>query len=160
MRGLLEIATLVATATALVAPTRTIIRQKKLITRNNDELGLADAWDGALDGVMDALVAGLDAMGVDGAAMGLGADALLLADPAVAAGAAAASRFKRLRLKLSAMSFDARASRSIGDRFFSSQKRRRQPTGSSRNALTAPETPSLIICTTASLRSGDHDAIV
>lgn len=91
MRGLLEIATLVATATALVAPTRTIIRQKKLITRNNDELGLADAWDGALDGVMDALVAGLDAMGVDGAAMGLGADALLLADPAVAAGAAAAA---------------------------------------------------------------------
>ena len=79
---------------------------------------------------------------------------------AVAAGAAAASRFKRLRLKLSAMSFDARASRSIGDRFFSSQKRRRHPTGSSRNALTAPETPSLIICTTASLRSGDHDAIV
>ena len=40
---------------------------------------------------MDALVAGLDAMGVDGAAMGLGADALLLADPAVAAGAAAAA---------------------------------------------------------------------
>ena len=58
------------------------------------------------------------------------------------------------------MSFDARASRSIGDRFFSSQKRRRHPTGSSRNALTAPETPSLIIWTTASLRSGDHDAIV
>ena len=109
---------------------------------------------------MDALVAGLDAMGVDGAAMGLGADALLLADPAVAAGAAAASRFKRLRLKLSAMSFDARASRSIGDRFFSSQKRRRQPTGSSRNASTAPPTPSFIISTTASRRSGDHDAIV
>ena len=77
-----------------------------------------------------------------------------------AASARAASRFKRLRLKLSAMSFDARASRSIGDRFFSSQKRRRHPTGSSRNALTAPETPSFIIWTTASLRSGDHDAIV
>ncbi|KAH8070649.1 DUF1995-containing protein [Aureococcus anophagefferens] len=71
MRRLSAIATLVATATALVAPTRTAVRQKKLITRNNDELGLADAWDGALDGVMDALVAGLDAMGVDGAAMGI-----------------------------------------------------------------------------------------
>ncbi|KAH8050741.1 DUF1995-containing protein [Aureococcus anophagefferens] len=90
MRRLSAIATLVATATALVAPTRTAVRQKKLITRNNDELGLADAWDGALDGVMDALVAGLDAMGVDGAAMGV-TDALLLADPALAAGAAAAA---------------------------------------------------------------------
>ncbi|EGB06445.1 hypothetical protein AURANDRAFT_65647 [Aureococcus anophagefferens] len=39
---------------------------------------------------MDALVAGLDAMGVDGAAMGV-TDALLLADPALAAGAAAAA---------------------------------------------------------------------
>ena len=66
-------------------------RRAPLAVRSNDELGLADAWDGALGGVMDALEAAATAMDVTGP-LGV-ADALLVGDPAVvaAAGAAAAA---------------------------------------------------------------------